>query len=127
MRRELETLFKQLSASAGDVVHKYLDVRWYEKMHYDNRLKDDTTSRFATAMAEWTNGGSDPELKPKFLHYLHEVSKEHWDCETEEFREEVRVANVADYEERKKDCKARTNVTATPRTPNKYEEYVRVL
>lgn len=81
--------------------YRISDRTFYEKMYFDERLKDDTHKRMEEALKVWKAEGSDPTQKPLWLSHMHATTRNHWDQETPEFRAQVQEQNAEDYKRRK--------------------------
>ena len=99
------------------------DSKFYQQQYFEERLKSDTHARFSREMADWEANGSVPANKPVWLTVAGAVTKEHWDAESAEFREQMRVANELDYQQRLAVVNAfnEKTVMQKPTTPQEYE------
>lgn len=107
-------------------VYKMNDINYYEKTYFDDRLKTDTQQQMDEALESW-NASNRTTKKPAFLSILHTVAKEHWQRESQDFQDKLRVANERDYQERRAAAKAASEYATKldkPQTPQEYAAYV---
>ena len=122
--REIRRMITMITGQHSEKACRVSDMIFYQRLYFEERLKDDTHAQFEAMKAEWQAEGAIEELKPEFLDALRAVSKERWRRETPEFRAEVRAANKADYEERAAEARKRKEeeiASRTPKTPAQYE------
>ncbi|KIP01196.1 hypothetical protein PHLGIDRAFT_17371 [Phlebiopsis gigantea 11061_1 CR5-6] len=103
-------------------VYKMHDINYYEKTYFDDRLKTDTQRRMDEALESW-NASNRTTKKPAFLSILHTIAKEHWQRESQDFQDKLRVANEQDYQERRAAAKAASEYATKldkPQTPQEY-------
>ena len=116
---------------AGDTVEKARqidDLIFYQRKHFHERLQHEVHSRFTDALKAWkATGAAAGQPKPMYLSFLKTVTKEQWESETQEFRDQLRAENDEDFREREAAANSELEATASPIAPTsplEYDEYV---
>ena len=124
---EVKKLAAMISMKNVEKTSRDTDLVYYQRMYFEQKLKEDAHARFAAETAAWKSAGSIPDLKPHWLEILKAVAKVHWQRETPAFREQVQQENEAAYQQRVEEVKKAKEAAqgkVGPRSPEEYEAYV---